>query len=140
MLSLEKTNMEGSLVFLVFYVPFLTILMLLMYNFDQILSMLGSKIRNLTVHATSCFSGETESGLDTTQSTDADVTTPLSVNFHLTRQCNYRCGFCFHTSKTSFVLPLGEAMRGLSLLTSAGEFPWHVDLSQCGLKILFQIS
>ena len=33
---------------------------------------------------------------------------PLSVNYHFTRQCNYSCGFCFHTAKTSFVLPLDK--------------------------------
>lgn len=46
---------------------------------------------------------------------------PLSVNYHFTRQCNYKCGFCFHTAKTSFVLPLQEAQRGLRLLKEAGE-------------------
>ncbi|XP_052601735.1 radical S-adenosyl methionine domain-containing protein 2 [Peromyscus californicus insignis] len=47
-------------------------------------------------------------------------TTPVSVNYHFTRQCNYKCGFCFHTAKTSFVLPLEEAKRGLLLLKQAG--------------------
>ncbi|KAF0870720.1 S-adenosylmethionine-dependent nucleotide dehydratase RSAD2 [Crocuta crocuta] len=47
-------------------------------------------------------------------------TTPSSVNYHFTRQCNYKCGFCFHTAKTSFVLPLDEAKRGLRLLQEAG--------------------
>ncbi|KAM6467436.1 S-adenosylmethionine-dependent nucleotide dehydratase RSAD2 isoform 2-T2 [Liasis olivaceus] len=45
---------------------------------------------------------------------------PLSVNYHFTRQCNYKCGFCFHTAKTSFVLPVQEAKRGLRLLKEAG--------------------
>ncbi|KAJ6654074.1 hypothetical protein lerEdw1_007500 [Lerista edwardsae] len=45
---------------------------------------------------------------------------PVSVNYHFTRQCNYKCGFCFHTAKTSFVLPLEEAKRGLGLLKQAG--------------------
>ncbi|XP_048209417.1 radical S-adenosyl methionine domain-containing protein 2 [Perognathus longimembris pacificus] len=45
---------------------------------------------------------------------------PTSVNYHFTRQCNYQCGFCFHTAKTSFVLPLEEAKRGLQLLREAG--------------------
>lgn len=49
--------------------------------------------------------------------------TPTSVNYHFTRQCNYKCGFCFHTAKTSFVLPLEEAQRGLRLLREAGECP-----------------
>ncbi|XP_027746326.1 radical S-adenosyl methionine domain-containing protein 2 [Empidonax traillii] len=46
--------------------------------------------------------------------------TPTSVNYHFTRQCNYKCGFCFHTAKTSFVLPLEEAKRGLAMLKDAG--------------------
>ncbi|XP_027696150.1 radical S-adenosyl methionine domain-containing protein 2 [Vombatus ursinus] len=45
---------------------------------------------------------------------------PVSVNYHFTRQCNYKCGFCFHTAKTSFVLPLEEAKRGLRMLKEAG--------------------
>lgn len=46
---------------------------------------------------------------------------PRSVNYHFTRQCNYECGFCFHTAKTSFVLPIEEAKKGLQLLRDAGE-------------------
>jgi hypothetical protein len=49
------------------------------------------------------------------------VTIPQSVNYHFTRQCNYHCGFCFHTAKTSFVLPIDEAKRGLDLLRDAGR-------------------
>ncbi|XP_056152034.1 S-adenosylmethionine-dependent nucleotide dehydratase RSAD2 [Lampris incognitus] len=48
------------------------------------------------------------------------ATTPTSVNYHFTRKCNYRCGFCFHTAKTSFVLPIEEAKMGLKLLKDAG--------------------
>ena len=25
----------------------------------------------------------------------------VAVNYHFTRQCNFACGFCFHTAKTS---------------------------------------
>ncbi|XP_006895798.1 PREDICTED: radical S-adenosyl methionine domain-containing protein 2 [Elephantulus edwardii] len=58
---------------------------------------------------------------DGNQGADGDLpTTPTSVNYHFTRQCNYKCGFCFHTAKTSFVLPLEEAKRGLFLLKDAG--------------------
>ncbi|KAG8544533.1 hypothetical protein GDO81_022314 [Engystomops pustulosus] len=45
---------------------------------------------------------------------------PISVNYHFTRQCNYKCGFCFHTAKTSFVLPIEEAKKGLAMLKDAG--------------------
>lgn len=51
-----------------------------------------------------------------------EVPTPSSVNYHFTRQCNYKCGFCFHTAKTSFVLPIDEAKRGLGLLKEAGRW------------------
>ncbi|XP_009902325.2 S-adenosylmethionine-dependent nucleotide dehydratase RSAD2 [Dryobates pubescens] len=51
---------------------------------------------------------------------EAETPTPTSVNYHFTRQCNYKCGFCFHTAKTSFVLPLEEAKRGLKMLKEAG--------------------
>ena len=51
-----------------------------------------------------------------------EKTIPESVNYHFTRKCNYSCGFCFHTAKTSFLLPLDEAKRGLRLLAEAGEF------------------
>ena len=45
---------------------------------------------------------------------------PVSVNYHFTRQCNYDCGFCFHTAKTSHKMSLDEAKRGLKLLKEAG--------------------
>ncbi|ESO82480.1 hypothetical protein LOTGIDRAFT_197923 [Lottia gigantea] len=45
---------------------------------------------------------------------------PLSVNYHFTRRCNYKCGFCFHTAKTSFVLQIDKAKLGLKLLKKAG--------------------
>lgn len=45
---------------------------------------------------------------------------PVSVNYHFTRQCNYKCGFCFHTAKTSYVLPINDAKKGLLLLKKAG--------------------
>ena len=51
----------------------------------------------------------------------AEERKPESVNYHFTRQCNYECGFCFHTAKTSFVLPLEDAKRGLKMLKEAGR-------------------
>lgn len=45
---------------------------------------------------------------------------PLSVNFHFTRKCNYKCKFCFHTEKTSHLTAMDEAKRGLHLLAVAG--------------------
>ncbi|KAL9011175.1 MAG: hypothetical protein Q9173_003957, partial [Seirophora scorigena] len=45
---------------------------------------------------------------------------PISVNYHFTRLCNYKCGFCFHTAKTSDILPEEDAKRGIKLLAEAG--------------------
>ena len=45
---------------------------------------------------------------------------PISVNYHLTRLCNFRCVFCFHTQKTKYILPLDKAVQGLKLLKEAG--------------------
>ena len=45
---------------------------------------------------------------------------PLSVNYHFTRVCNYKCGFCFHTQKNTYKLPIEDAIRGLYLLKKAG--------------------
>lgn len=45
---------------------------------------------------------------------------PVSVNYHLTRQCNYSCGFCFHTATTSHVEPLENAKKAMALLKVAG--------------------
>ncbi|KAG7465832.1 hypothetical protein MATL_G00157950 [Megalops atlanticus] len=57
---------------------------------------------------------------DESEAATPKTPTPTSVNYHFTRQCNYKCGFCFHTAKTSFVLPIEEAKRGLRLLKDAG--------------------
>ena len=45
---------------------------------------------------------------------------PVSVNYFFSRKCNKTCGFCFHTAKTSYVLPQASAHRGLNLLREAG--------------------
>lgn len=46
---------------------------------------------------------------------------PKSVNYHFTRRCNYECGFCFHTAKTSYMMNLDDAKRGLKMLRLAGN-------------------
>lgn len=45
---------------------------------------------------------------------------PVSVNYHFTRKCNYSCGFCFHTAKTSYVAPLNHAKKALRKLAEKG--------------------
>lgn len=44
----------------------------------------------------------------------------LSVNFHFTRDCNYNCGFCFHTRKTKDNLSFEDIQIGLQRLKDAG--------------------
>lgn len=51
---------------------------------------------------------------------DDDPSAPVSVNYFPSRECNYACGFCFHTNTSGYILPLGEAKRGLRLLAGAG--------------------
>ena len=46
--------------------------------------------------------------------------TPVSVNYHFSRQCNKTCGFCFHTALTSHVENIESAKHGLKLLKDAG--------------------
>ncbi|KAF3913422.1 hypothetical protein ABW20_dc0110255 [Dactylellina cionopaga] len=45
---------------------------------------------------------------------------PVSVNYFPSRQCNYSCGFCFHTETSSYILPIAQAKHGLRLLKQAG--------------------
>lgn len=45
---------------------------------------------------------------------------PVSVNYHFTRKCNYSCGFCFHTAKTSYVAPLRDIRLALHKLMEKG--------------------
>ena len=60
---------------------------------------------------------------------------PISVNYHFTRQCNYKCGFCFHTAKTSFVLPLEEAKKGLTMLKENGKLHLYLLVVLLVLKM-----
>ena len=45
---------------------------------------------------------------------------PVSVNYFFTRTCNYECGFCFHTAKSSYVAPLEDAKKALRKLAKKG--------------------
>ncbi|KAF6809783.1 radical s-adenosyl methionine domain-containing protein 2 [Colletotrichum sojae] len=49
-----------------------------------------------------------------------DPDAPVSVNYFPSRECNYACGFCFHTNTSGFILPLDEAKRGMRHLKEAG--------------------
>lgn len=46
---------------------------------------------------------------------------PVSVNYFPSRECNYSCGFCFHTNTSGYILPLDEAKRGLRLLKGKNQ-------------------
>lgn len=76
--------------------------------------------RNLAIHRNEHDAHAVSRSQDHCNDADTKVV-PLSVNYHFTRQCNYQCGFCFHTAKTSFVLPIDEAKHGLKLLKEAGK-------------------
>lgn len=44
----------------------------------------------------------------------------LCVNYHFTRKCNFKCGFCFHTQKNTEKLPIDQAIEGLKKLKEYG--------------------
>lgn len=90
-------------------------LMFLCFRFKYIFCLPGAESGQQAIGRRKEDSGEAEGQL-------TEPIIPTSVNYHFTRQCNYKCGFCFHTAKTSFVLPLDEAKRGLLMLKEAGEF------------------
>lgn len=58
--------------------------------------------------------------LATTQTVRKMTLVPVSVNFHFTRRCNYQCGFCFHTAKTSHLTPVNVAKECLRQLRDLG--------------------
>jgi radical S-adenosyl methionine domain-containing protein 2 len=44
----------------------------------------------------------------------------LVVNWHFQRKCNYACKFCFHTAKTSAIVSIDNAKKGLRELHEHG--------------------
>lgn len=98
------------------------LLQLCISNLRHIFTSVFSKVFNWTLGV--CIpltSSVSQLHKEEDQSKEKNATAPTSVNYHFTRQCNYKCGFCFHTAKTSFVLPLDEAKRGLKLLKESGR-------------------
>ncbi|KAL7457361.1 hypothetical protein ACHAWC_008870 [Mediolabrus comicus] len=43
-----------------------------------------------------------------------------SVNYFISRECNYKCKFCFHTQTNTNKLPKGKSKLGLQLLSHSG--------------------
>ena len=66
------------------------------------------------------FSLTTSTITEENKESDASVVIPRSVNYFISRKCNYSCKFCFHTAKTSHSLPIEESAKGLRLLKDAG--------------------
>ena len=56
-----------------------------------------------------------------------------SVNYFISRECNYKCKFCFHTQKNVDKLALEEAKLGLKMLKDAGtekvRYPYYSQIS-----------
>ncbi|KAM9315356.1 S-adenosylmethionine-dependent nucleotide dehydratase RSAD2 [Gastrophryne carolinensis] len=98
------------------FLPFVELLAFLWRNMSSVLHRLGTM--------SWCWFGVPGTPIVMSEKSrkeqDPDGIKPTSVNYHFTRQCNYKCGFCFHTAKTSFVLPIDEARKGLSILRDAG--------------------
>jgi radical S-adenosyl methionine domain-containing protein 2 len=49
-----------------------------------------------------------------------NILSKTAVNFHFTRVCNYECKFCFHTKKSSYLMPLDQQLKILRLLKESG--------------------
>lgn len=100
------------------------LLLLCISSLHSILASVYSKVAQWTTgecKAPTSPAAPAESRQELISDDGSSTTTPTSVNYHFTRKCNYKCGFCFHTAKTSFVLPLEEATRGLQLLKDSGK-------------------
>jgi hypothetical protein len=60
-----------------------------------------------------------------------DQYAPVSVNYFPSRDCNYACGFCFHTNTSGYILSLDEAKRGLRLLKGKIHSPFAAPRLPC---------
>ncbi|KAF9871590.1 radical s-adenosyl methionine domain-containing protein 2 [Colletotrichum karsti] len=81
---------------------------------------LSCRRRTETHHSRSPEGKTTEKSKTQKQVPDDGPDVPVSVNYFPSRECNYACGFCFHTNTSGYILPLDEAKRGLRLLRDAG--------------------
>lgn len=50
-----------------------------------------------------------------------DQCAPVSVNYFPSRECNYACGFWFHTNTSGYILPIDQAKRGLRYLKGKNQ-------------------
>jgi len=44
-----------------------------------------------------------------------------AINFHISRVCNYKCKFCFHTKKSSYILPINDQIEVLRQFRQVGS-------------------
>ena len=72
------------------------------------------------IHAPQPAASQSAAAAPAAAAVPAATPKPKSVNYHFTRQCNYTCKFCFHTSTSRTHLPLEKAKEGLRLLRHAG--------------------
>ncbi|KAJ3532778.1 hypothetical protein NM208_g8282 [Fusarium decemcellulare] len=95
-------------------------LLYLLSDFPLWSYLIAGVISTVLLYVKGSASFKTKGLNQTRQEFTKDSNTPLSVNYFPSRKCNYRCGFCFHTETSSYVLPVDEAKRGLRLLKEAG--------------------
>lgn len=77
-------------------------------------------IVSLTIIAYKYYTKSNYKSIAKTEIASTNKRIPISVNYHFTRKCNYECGFCFHTSKTSYIMELEKAKEGIRLLKESG--------------------
>ena len=64
---------------------------------------------------------QTSDSLDSLDSVDVDVSNLVrSVNYFISRECNYSCKFCFHTETNQNKFQFEQARYGLQMLQRAG--------------------
>ena len=85
--------------------------------------------KNRKSHASSTGKVTSADSSSSSSSTDISTNTKMSeavaervksVNYFISRECNYSCKFCFHTQKNVDKLELEDAKRGLKMLKDAG--------------------
>lgn len=106
--KIEVSQDGPTILLLITALLFLSIIFLVYFN----------RLKQTKIMKTSNNQGKTK--LINTIAAGQQMSRVASVNYHFTRFCNYKCKFCFHTAKSSFVLPEETAKIGLKLLKDSG--------------------
>lgn len=77
----------------------------------------GCQVRFKKESGAKCCARPGSTSLGKTKLPTVDV---RSVNYFISRTCNYSCKFCFHTQKNHDILSIEDARRGIQLLRDAG--------------------